>query len=94
MSVECPAAGCDYSGHLDAVEGHLGGVADKAHRGVVPADLRKSLDGKGSEGLAVGLALVVVVAVLLLYWSGSDEQEEGGTDESEASEGAETPEAW
>jgi len=93
MSVECPAAGCGYTGHLDAVEGHIGGVSE-GHDGLVPADLRKSLHGEGSEGLAVGLVALVVVAVVLVYLYRSGNEEEDDTGDSEASEGLETGGDW
>lgn len=69
MSVECPASGCDYSGYMDAVEGHIGGVNDAVHRAVVKSDLRKSLDGEGSTGgfwTPFRVLLVVLVGLLLV----------------------------
>jgi hypothetical protein len=94
MSVQCPAPDCDYAGHLDAVEGHIGGVGDPLHQGVVPADLRKSLDGKASEGVAIGLLLLVVGVVLLVYLAGQEPEEEESADESVAVEGPEGPAQW
>jgi hypothetical protein len=68
MAVACPAAGCEYSGLVDQVEGHLGGVADAAHEGLTVSALEESLHGEGSEGLpAVALGGLVLVGVLVAY---------------------------
>lgn len=90
MSIECPAKGCGYTGHLDAVEGHIGGVADALHDGVVTADLRKSLHGEGSEGVdekAILIGIVVLVVVLWGVWkasrTGEDRADEGSEGEGE-----------
>jgi hypothetical protein len=93
MSVECPAADCGYTGHLDAVEGHIGGVSE-GHDGLVPADLRKSLHGEGSEGLAVGLIALVVVVAVLWYLHRQGDGEESETADTEASEGLEAGGEW
>jgi hypothetical protein len=79
MSVECPAGGCGYTGHLDAVEGHIGGVGDRVHEGVVVADLRKSLHGKASGGLPAGLVLLVVGSVVVVLYLRS-QGESGGSE--------------
>lgn len=93
MAVECPASGCDYSGHLDAVEGHIGGVSE-GHDGLVPADLRKSLHGEGSEGLAVGLIALVVVVAVLWYLHRQASEDDGGSGVSESSEALEAGGEW
>lgn len=93
MAVECPAAGCDYAGHLDAVEGHIGGVAE-GHDGLVVSDLRKSLDGEGSEGLAIGLVAVVVLVLVLWHLHRRANAEGSESGESEASEGLEAGGEW
>lgn len=72
MSVECPASGCDYTGTLDAVEGHIGGSADGLHEGVTVPDLRGYLPGEGGgeggeEASEIPLWLVVVAGVVVLY---------------------------
>jgi hypothetical protein len=94
MAVECPAPECDFAGHLDAVEGHIGGSTDGVHDGVVPSDLRESLHGEGSEGLAVGLLALVAVVLALWYLSRDSEQEESEDEESGPSEGLEAGGEW
>lgn len=34
MGATCPAGGCDFSGPIEAVCGHLGGSSDSAHEGL------------------------------------------------------------
>jgi hypothetical protein len=40
---ECPIDGCDYGGTVAAVEGHVSGSTDGAHRGELGADLRRAI---------------------------------------------------
>lgn len=93
MSVQCPAAGCGYTGHLDAVEGHIGGVADALHEGVVTADLRTP-DGKASDGLMLGLLALLLVAGAAVYLSSEEPGEEAESGDSEPSEGLEEGGEW
>lgn len=93
MAVECPVDDCSFTGLLDAVEGHIGGVAE-GHGGVVPADVRKSLDGEGSEGVPGGLVVLVVLALLIWYFPPPEDEGESGTGESEASQGVEAGGLW
>lgn len=77
MSIECPASGCDYTGMLDAVEGHVGGKADALHEGVVIPQVGNSLTGGEGSGEDFEIPLWVliavgVVALGLLYYAGSD----------------------
>lgn len=65
MSVQCPADGCDFTGHMDAVEGHIGGVSDPDHVGVVVPDLRASLS-KGTNTRKIGLLVALVVGIFVL----------------------------
>ena len=70
MAVECPASGCGYAGHLDAVEGHIGGVNDALHEAVVSADLRESLHGEASGGgFWTPLRVLGVVLLAVLVWA-------------------------
>jgi len=90
MAVECPASGCDYAGHMDAVEGHIGGVNDALHQAVVKSDLRKSLDGKASTGAFWTPYRVVGVVLLgVLVWTViSGGREDGGSAVEEEQDGA------
>jgi hypothetical protein len=94
MAVECPAEPCDFSGTIDQVEGHLGGVCDTPHDGLVVSSITESLHGEGSEGLPVGLLVGLAVAGIGVWWlaqsSGSDEEEPEETS-GEASNGEEVP---
>jgi hypothetical protein len=51
--VECPIDGCDYSGDIDSVEGHISGSRDDGHSGKVGqnyrSELREALAEKNSE---------------------------------------------
>lgn len=84
MSVQCPAEPCDFTGTLDAVEGHLGGVCDTDHTGIVVSDLRQSLHG-GSEGGRKGLlvALGVVAVVVFVFYISRPEQAGSPTSEDD-----------
>lgn len=97
MAVKCPASGCDYSGTLDAVEGHIGGVRDSLHEGIVASDLVKSLHGEGSDGASEGASLspwwVLVAGLLLvgvLLWMGSRDQDDRADQEDEQDQPAES----
>lgn len=87
MSVTCPAETCDFTGMVDQVEGHIGGVADEAHRGVTVSSLQESLHGKASEGLRVGLLLLVVGAVVVVWYYYQQKEESAETEESAGAEG-------
>jgi hypothetical protein len=83
MGVECPAEPCDFSGTLDQVEGHLGGVCDSPHDGLVVSSITESLHNEGSEGLSVGLLAGLAVVAIAVWWltqsSDSDEEEASET---------------
>lgn len=69
MAVSCPADGCDFDGTMDQVEGHIGGVADDLHEGIVESELVQSLQGEGNDGLPIGLLAVVGLVLLVLMFS-------------------------
>jgi hypothetical protein len=88
MSIECPAGACDYTGTMDAVEGHIGGTADALHEGVAVPDVRAYLDGEEGGGEAFEMPLwawvaVAVVVVLLVYQftGGNDQPDDQGDDQ-------------
>ena len=88
MAVQCPASGCDYAGTLDAVEGHIGGVADTLHEGAVTADLAESLHGKASEGVSKGLLAVGIIGlIVLMWWVSRSRTSENGPAEGSQAEG-------
>lgn len=87
MSIQCPADGCDFTGMLDAVQGHVGGSGDTLHDGLAPPDVRAGLDqGEGpAEGsqmpswVVVAVALVLVLLVVHAHtsdWSESEDRDE------------------
>lgn len=94
MAIECPASGCDYTGTLDAVEGHVGGVADALHEGVVTSGLAQSLHGEGSGGVDgvnwKPLVAVGIVVLIGLWWLSRDTR----TSEEQAAEGPELGGEW
>lgn len=65
MAVECPY--CEYEGRVDAVEAHISGKSDDAHRGRVGADLREHLPQvEESESIDVGTALILATALYVV----------------------------
>lgn len=88
MSVSCPAEACEFTGMVDQVEGHIGGVADKAHRGVSMSSLQESLHGKASEGPPVGLILLLVLGLSVSWYLYQQSEGEAESEDSEGLEGS------
>jgi len=51
VSVECPFDGCDYTGSVDSVEGHISGSQSGDHRGEVGRHFREELVDRAEESI-------------------------------------------
>lgn len=69
MTVDCPY--CEYSGMVSAVEGHISGKSDEAHRGKVGRDLKDHLPAVEDDDVAPGTALVTATVALVLIVAAS-----------------------
>lgn len=97
MAVQCPAEGCDYSGMLDAVEGHVGGKVDDLHDGVVMSEVGESFHEGVHEPLAgvhealggypwwvyVGAGIAVYLVLVAVLDEGPEEGSTEGRDGDE-----------
>lgn len=88
MAIECPAPGCDYSGLVDQVAGHIGGCTDELHDGMVPTRVRGGVDQGGVDHdggvptiVLVGVGLVFVLLVVSYFSDDRDEDRAGSAGE-------------
>lgn len=81
VSVECPFDGCDYTGSVGSVEGHISGSQSGDHQGEVGRHFREELVDRAEGSLNGGTTDLLDLGESPDD-SGGDDRSEGGEDAS------------